>query len=193
MAREHHCIERVGELLMEKRWYVIHTYAGFEGRVKSNIVERANQMGMSDRVGQVLVPTEDVVEIKDGKRRTSRRKFFPGYVLVELETPPSDETLQMIKETPKVTGFVGGGARPIPLSNEEAESMLNQVVLGVSAPREQVQFVKGDNVRIIDGPFLGFNGLVDEVDAEHGRVKTLVSIFGRSTPVELGFSQVERI
>lgn len=178
---------------MEKRWYVIHTYAGFEGRVKSSILERANQMGLSERVGQVLVPTEDVVEIKDGKRRTSRRKFFPGYVLVELEAPPSDEALQMIKETPKVTGFVGGGARPVPLSDEEAESMLNQVVSGAATPREQIQFAKGDNVRIIDGPFLGFNGLVDEVDVEHGRVKTLVSIFGRSTPVELGFSQVERI
>lgn len=178
---------------MSKSWYVIHTYAGFEGRVKASILERANQMGLSDKLGQVLVPTEDVIEIKDGKRRTSRRKFFPGYVLVELETPLTDETVQMIKETPKVTGFVGGGTRPVPLSPEEADLLLKQVDSGIAAPREQIRFVKGDNVRIIDGPFLGFNGIVDEVDTDHNRVKVLVSIFGRSTPVELGFMQVERI
>jgi transcriptional antiterminator NusG len=178
---------------MTKSWYVIHTYAGFEGRVKSSIVERANQMGLADRLGQVLVPTEDVVEIKDGKRRTSKRKFFPGYVLVELESPLTEETLQLIKETPKVTGFVGGGAQPIPLTPEEAESLLKQVDAGTAAPREQIRFIKGDNVRIIDGPFMGFNGLVEEVDTDHNRVKVLVSIFGRSTPVELGFLQVERI
>ncbi len=180
-------------MVMNKNWYVIHTYAGFEGRVKTSIVERANQMGLVEKLGQVLVPTEDVIEIKDGKRRTSRRKFFPGYVLVELETPLTDETLQMIKETPKVTGFVGGGPRPIPLTSDEADSLLKQVDSGTAAPREQVRFIKGDNVRIIDGPFLGFNGLIDEVDADHNRVKVLVSIFGRSTPVELGFLQVERI
>jgi transcriptional antiterminator NusG len=172
---------------------VIHTYAGFEGRVKTSIVERANQMGLSEKLGQVLVPTEDVIEIKDGKRRTSKRKFFPGYVLVELETPVSDETLQLIKETPKVTGFVGGSTRPIPLSQDEAESLLKQVDSGAGAPREQIKYIKGDNVRIIDGPFMGFTGLVDEVDSDHNRVKVLVSIFGRSTPVELGFLQVERI
>jgi transcriptional antiterminator NusG len=181
-------------MLMNKNWYVIHTYAGFEGRVKTSILERANQMGLVEKLGQVLVPTEDVIEIKDGKRRTSRRKFFPGYVLVELETPLTDETVQMIKETPKVTGFVGGGGtRPIPLTSDEADSLLKQVDSGTATPREQIRFIKGDNVRIIDGPFLGFNGLVDEVDADHNRVKVLVSIFGRSTPVELGFLQVERI
>jgi len=178
---------------MSKSWYVIHTYAGFEGRVKASIVERANQMGLVEQLGQVLVPTEDVIEIKDGKRRTSKRKFFPGYVLVELESPITDGALQMIKETPKVTGFIGGGIRPLPLTEEEAQSMLKQVDTGTAAPREQIRFIKGDNVRIIDGPFLGFNGLVDEVDQDHSRVKVLVSIFGRSTPVELGFLQVERI
>jgi len=178
---------------MGKDWYVIHTYAGFEGRVKTSIVERANQMGLVEKLGQVLVPTEDVIEIKDGRRRTSKRKFFPGYVLVELESPLTDETVQLIKETPKVTGFVGGGARPIPLTPDEADSLLKQVDSGTAAPREAIRFIKGDNVRIIDGPFLGFNGLVDEVDADHNRVKILVSIFGRSTPVELGFLQVERI
>ncbi|HEX9741521.1 MAG TPA: transcription termination/antitermination protein NusG [Nitrospiraceae bacterium] len=176
-----------------KQWYVLHTYAGFEGRVKASLVERANQMGLQEKLGQVLVPTEEVIEIKDGKRRASKRKFFPGYVLVELESPLTDETVQMIKETPKVTGFVGGGTRPVPLTGEEAESLLKQVDTGTAAPREQVRFIKGDNVRIIDGPFMGFNALVDEVDEVHSRVKVLVSIFGRSTPVELGFMQVERI
>ena len=150
-------------------------------------------MGLSDKLGQVLVPTEDVVEIKEGKRRTSKRKFFPGYVLVELETPLTEETLQLIKETPKVTGFVGGGTKPVPLTVEEAESLLKQVDSGTAMPREKISFSKSDQVRIIDGPFMGFTGMVDEVDTDHNRVKVLVSIFGRSTPVELGFLQVERL
>ena len=158
--------------MSNKNWYVIHTYAGFEGRVKTSLLERASQMGLTERLGQVLVPTEDVIE---------------------LEAPLADETLQMIKETPKVTGFVGGGAQPTPLSSEEVDSLLKQVDAGAAGPREQVRFIKGDNVRIVDGPFLGFNGAVDDVDADHSRVKVFVSIFGRSTPVELGFLQVERI
>ena len=177
---------------MSKSWYVIHTYAGYEGRVRTSIMERANQMGLGHLLGQVLVPTEDVIEIKDGKRRASKRKFFPGYVLVESEGPLSDDAVTMIKETPKVTGFVGGGARPIPLDPEEADTLLKQLESGITTTKEKVSFAKGDNVRIIDGPFLGFNGLIDEVDSDHGRVKTLVSIFGRSTPVELAFAQVER-
>ena len=177
---------------MSKNWYVIHTYAGYEGRVRASLAERAAQMGLQEELGQVLVPTEDVIEIKDGKRRASKRKFFPGYVLVEIEAPVKDETLMMIKDTPKVTGFVGGGTRPIPLTDEEAESLLKQIESGATAPRERVIFSKGDNVRIIDGPFMGFNGMVDEVDSDHSRVKALVSIFGRSTPVELAFSQIER-
>jgi len=177
---------------MPKNWYVIHTYAGYEGRVKTSIVERANQMGMSDVVGQVLVPTEEVVEFKDGKRRASKRKFFPGYVLLESEGLLSDEAVVMIKETPKVTGFVGGGIRPIPLDPGEAETLLGQLESGMTVPKESVDFEKGDSIRIIDGPFLGFNGLVDDVDEDHSRVKVFVSIFGRSTPVELAFSQVER-
>ncbi len=178
---------------MSKQWFVIHTYAGFEGRVKTSITERANQMGLVDKVGQLLVPTEDVIEIRDGKRRTARRKFFPGYVLVELESPITDDMAQMIKETPKVTGFVGGGNLPIPLSGEEVETVLKQVDSSAAGPREDIRFTKGDNVRVVDGPFLGFNGLVDDVDTDHNRLKLLVSIFGRSTPVELGFMQVERI
>lgn len=177
---------------MASHWYVIHTYAGYEGRVKTGIMERANQLGMSEYVTQVLVPTEDVVEFKEGKRRASKRKFFPGYVLLESNGPLNDDVMTMIKETPKVTGFVGGGTRPIPLDPEEVNTLLKQLESGVSAPRELVHFSKGDSVRIVDGPFLGFNGLVDEVDQDHGRVKALVSIFGRSTPVELAFAQVER-
>ena len=177
---------------MSKNWYVIHTYAGYEGRVRTSILERINQMGLSETLGQVLVPTEDVIEIKDGKRRASKRKFFPGYVLLESEGILSDDAVAMIKDTPKVTGFVGGGIRPVPLEPGEAENLLKQLESGVTTTKERVYFDKGDSVRIIDGPFLGFNGLVDEVDTDHERVKALVSIFGRSTPVELAFSQVER-
>ncbi len=177
--------------VMGKNWYVVHTYAGFEGRVKDSILERANQMGLQDKIGQVLVPTEDVIEIKEGKKRTSTRKFFPGYVLVEMDM--SNESWQMIKETPKVTGFVGGGAHPIPLAQEEVETLLKQIDSGTAVPRQKEEFHKGDSVRIIDGPFLGFNGLVDDVDQERSRLKVLVSIFGRGTPVELGFLQVERL
>jgi transcription termination/antitermination protein NusG len=178
---------------MASHWYVIHTYSGYEGRVRAGIVERANQLGMADSVAQVIVPTEDVVEFKDGKRRASKRKFFPGYVLLESKGPLGDDVVNMIKETPKVTGFIGGGTRPIPLYPEEVETLLKQLESGLTAPRELASFSKGDNVRIVDGPFVGFNGLVDEVDQDHGRVKALVSIFGRSTPVELAFSQVERV
>jgi transcription termination/antitermination protein NusG len=177
---------------MTSQWYVIHTYAGYEGRVKTGIMERANQMGMADLISQVLIPTEDVVEFKEGKRRASKRKFFPGYVLLEANGPLSDDAVAMIKETPKVTGFIGGGVRPIPLDPEEVDTLLKQLETGVATPRERVSFSKGDSVRIVDGPFLGFNGMVDEVDQDHGRIKALVSIFGRSTPVELAFAQVER-
>jgi len=177
--------------IMGKSWYVVHTYAGFEGRVKDSILERANQMGLQDKIGQVLVPTEDVIEIKEGKKRTSTRKFFPGYVLVEMDM--SNESWQMIKETPKVTGFVGGGSQPIPLAQEEVDTLLKQIDSGTAVPRQKEEFHKGDSVRIIDGPFLGFNGMVDDVDQERSRLKVLVSIFGRGTPVELGFLQVERL
>ncbi|TLY34440.1 MAG: transcription termination/antitermination protein NusG [Nitrospirae bacterium] len=176
---------------MAKKWYVVHTYAGFEKRVKDSILEQASQMGLQDAIGQVLMPTEDVIEIKDGKKRTSTRKFFPGYVLVEMDM--NNDSWQMIKKTPKVTGFVGGGAEPIPLSQEEVDTLLKQIDTGTTVTRHKEEFHKGDNVRIIDGPFLGFNGMVDEVDQDRGRLKALVSIFGRGTPVELGFMQVERL
>lgn len=176
---------------MSKGWYVVHTYSGFEGRVKSSIMERINSLGLTDKINQVLVPTENVVELREGKKKVVTKKFFPGYVLVEMEL--TDETWQLIKNTPKVTGFVGGGEKPIPLSTQEVETLLKQLDAGTATPREKAQFQKGDSVRIIDGPFLGFNGTVDEVNPDQSKVKVLVSIFGRATPVELGFLQAERL
>lgn len=176
---------------MSKNWYVIHTYSGFEGRVKSSIEEQVQSLGLQEKITKIMVPTEEVIEIKEGKKRTSTKKFFPGYVLVEMEM--TDETLQLVKNTPKVTGFLGGGSRPEPLSEGEVEVLLKQLDAGTAVPREKLHFQKGDSVRIIDGPFLGFNGVVDEVHTDQNKVKVLVSIFGRSTPVELGFLQVERL
>ena len=177
---------------METSWYVVHTYAGFENRVKQSIEERAKTYGLSEKVRKVMIPTEEVVEIREGKRRMSTKKFFPGYVLVEMDM--NDETWQLVKNTPKVTGFVGGsGTVPLPVSREEMDVLLNQMDTATAKPRSKTQFQKGENVRIIDGPFLGFNGIVDEVHQEHAKVKVLVSIFGRSTPVELGFLQVEKV
>jgi transcriptional antiterminator NusG len=176
---------------MTKNWYVIHTYSGYEGRVKASIEERIQSLGLQEKISQVLIPTEDVIEIKEGKKRVSSKKFFPGYVLIEMEM--DEQTAQMIKGTPKVTGFLGGEERPSPLSKEEVDILLKQIDSGTAQPREKMQFQKGDSVRIIDGPFLGFNGIVDDVNMDQSKVKVLVSIFGRSTPVELGFLQVERL
>jgi len=173
-------------------WYVVHTYAGFENRVKQAIEERAKSFGLADHVRKVLIPTEEVVEIREGKRRMSTKKFFPGYVLVEMDM--NETTWQLVKNTPKVTGFVGGGETyPTPITEGEMNTLMNQMDSTAVKPRSKTQFQKGENVRIIDGPFLGFNGVVDEVHQEHSKVKVLVSIFGRSTPVELGFLQVEKV
>lgn len=174
---------------MSKSWYVIHTYSGFEGRVKATIEEKVSSRGMEEAIGQVLIPTENVVEIRDGKKRISAKKFFPGYVLIEMEF--TEDTLQLIKDVPKVTGFVGGGEKPIPLSEEEIQTLMKHMDTGTPVSKEKVRFHKGDKVRIIDGPFIGFNGMVDEIHPEQSKLKVLVSIFGRSTPVELGFLQVE--
>lgn len=176
---------------MEKNWYVIHTYSGYEGRVKASLEERIKALGLEDKVGKVLIPTEEVVEIKEGKKRVSTKKFFPGYVLVEMSM--DDELQQLVKSTPKVTGFLGGDLTPSPLSQHEVEVLLKQIDEGVGKPREKMQFEKGDNVRITDGPFLGFNGVIDEVNPDQSKVKVLVSIFGRSTPVELSFLQIEKV
>lgn len=175
----------------EKHWYVIHAYSGYEGRVKATIEEQVRTLGIEDKISQVLVPSEQVIEIKDGKKRTSKKKFFPGYVLVEMAL--DDQTIQIVKNTPKVTGFLGDDARPEPLSEDEVQTLLKQLDTGTTAPREKLHFEKTDSVRIIEGPFLGFNGVVDEVHTDQNKVKVLVSIFGRSTPVELGFLQVEKL
>ncbi|MEW6683454.1 MAG: transcription termination/antitermination protein NusG [Nitrospirota bacterium] len=177
---------------MAASWYVVHTYAGFENRVKQAIEERAKSFGLSDQIRKVMIPTEEVVEIREGKRRMSTKKFFPGYVLVEMDM--NDTTWQLVKNTPKVTGFVGGGeAYPTPITEDEMSTLMSQMDSTAVKPRSKTQFQKGESVRIIDGPFLGFNGIVDEVHQEHSKVKVLVSIFGRSTPVELGFLQVEKV
>ena len=176
---------------MAKQWYVVHTYSGFENKVMMGIEERIATLGLKDSFGQILIPTENVVELKEGKKRVATKKVFPGYILIEMEM--SDETWNLVKNMSKVTGFVGGGGTPTPLSDKEVDSIVQQMDASVSAPRSRVQFNRGDAVRIIVEPFLGFNGIVDEVDLDHGKVKVLVSIFGRATPVELDFLQVEKL
>jgi len=176
---------------MTKQWYVVHTYSGFENKVKANIEERVGSLGMKDKFGQILIPTENVVELKEGKKKVAVKKVFPGYILVEMEM--SDETWTLVKNIPKVTGFVGGGSAPSPLAEKEVETIIQQMDASVATPRSRVQFNRGDAVRIVAEPFLGFNGVVDDVDPDHGKVKVLVSIFGRATPVELDFLQVEKL
>lgn len=177
---------------MAKRWYVVHAYSGFEQQVKRSLEERIERFGMQEYFGDVLVPTEEVVEMKKGAKRRSERKFFPGYVLVEMEM--NDETWHLVKEAPKVMGFIGGRAdRPAPISQKEADAILNRVAEGVDQPRPKVLFEPGEMVRVTDGPFNDFNGVVDEVNYEKSRLRVAVSIFGRSTPVELDFQQVEKL
>jgi transcription termination/antitermination protein NusG len=174
-----------------KNWYVVHTYAGFENKVKTNILETVSKLGLQDRISQVLVPTEEVLSLKAGKKRKSLRKFFPGYILVEMEM--DDNTWHVVKDTPKVTGFVGGSLNPTPLSEEEVGHILKQAEEGAVAPTQpKIAYQKGDRVRVIDGPFSSFIGTVEDVNPAHGRLRVMVSIFGRSTPVELEFLQVER-
>jgi transcriptional antiterminator NusG len=173
------------------RWYVVHAYSGFERQVKRSLEERIKRQGMEDRFGQVLVPTEEVVEMRGGQKRKSDRKFFPGYVLVQMEL--EDETWHLVKDVPKVMGFIGGTAdRPAPISDREADAILQRVQEGVEKPRPKVLFEPGEVVRVIDGPFTDFNGVVEEVNYEKSRLRVAVLIFGRSTPVELGFGQVEK-
>lgn len=176
---------------MAKQWYVVHTYSGFENKVKANMEERISSLGLTEQFGQILIPTENVVELKEGKKRVAVKKVFPGYILVEMDM--MDETWGLVTNTPKVTGFVGGGGVPSPLSDKEVESVRQQMDASIAAPRSRIQFNRGDAVRIIVEPFFGFNGVVDDVDLDHGKVKVLVSIFGRATPVELDFLQVEKL
>jgi transcriptional antiterminator NusG len=176
---------------MAMRWYVVHAYSGFESKVKSSLEEHIKLNGMEDKFGQILVPTEEVVEIRDGSKRRSERKFFPGYVLVQMEM--DDETWHLVKDVPKVMGFIGGTKdRPAPISEKEAEAILNSVQEGAEKPKPKVLYEPGEVVRVIDGPFNDFNGVVEEVDYEKSRLKVAVLIFGRSTPVDLEFSQVEK-
>jgi len=176
---------------MAMRWYVVHAYSGFEAKVKASLEEHIKLHGMEDKFGQILVPTEEVVEIRDGSKRRSERKFFPGYVLVQMEM--TDDTWHLVKDVPKVMGFIGGTKdRPAPISEKEAQAILHSVQEGTEKPKPKVLYEPGEVVRVIDGPFNDFNGVVEEVDYEKSRLKVAVLIFGRSTPVDLEFSQVEK-
>jgi transcriptional antiterminator NusG len=176
---------------MSHRWYVVHVYSGFEKKVAQSIREKAAQKGLEDKFEDILVPTEEVVEMRRGSKVNSERKFFPGYVLVKMDL--TDESWSMVKNTPKVTGFLGGGGRPQPISETEASRIINQVKEGIERPRPSIHFEIGEQVRVTDGPFTSFTGLVEEVDEDKARVKVAVSIFGRATPVELEYTQVEKV
>ena len=176
---------------MSLRWYVVHAYSGFEQQVKRSLVERIKRYSMEDKFGEVLVPTEEVVEMRDGQKRKSDRKFFPGYVLVQMEM--NEDTWHLVKNVPKVMGFIGGTSdKPAPITDKEAAEILNRVQEGAEKPRPKILFEAGEVVRIIDGPFNDFNGVVEEVDYEKNRLRVEVSIFGRATPVDLDFSQVAK-
>jgi len=176
---------------MSKRWYVVHAYSGFEQQVKKSLLERISRKEMGELFGEILVPTEEVVEMREGNKRKSARKFFPGYVLVNMEM--NDDSWHLVKDAPKVLGFIGGtGDRPTPISQKEADNILQRVQDGVEKPRPKVLFEPGEMVRITSGPFNDFSGVVEEVDYEKSRMRVSVLIFGRSTPVELEFGQVEK-
>ena len=174
-----------------KQWYIVHTYSGFENKVKESLEQRVQAYGLQSEIGEILIPTEDVVEMRGGRKVATAKRFFPGYILVEMHM--SDHAWHVVKNTPKVTGFVGAGAKPTPLTREEVDNILNQVTEAAEKPKPKYSFDKGDQVRINEGPFTSFNGVVDEVNNERNTLKVMVTIFGRSTPVELDFLQVEKI
>ncbi|NRG20017.1 transcription termination/antitermination protein NusG [Rhizobiales bacterium] len=176
---------------MAKRWYIVHAYSNFEKKVADAIREKASQQGLEDLFEEILVPTEKVVEVRRGRKVDTERKFFPGYVLVKMDM--TDQAYHLIKNTPKVTGFLGADQKPVPISDAEAHRILHQVQEGVDRPKPSVSFEVGEQVRVADGPFASFSGHVEEVDDERARLKVAVSIFGRATPVELEFGQVEKI
>ena len=176
---------------MALKWYIVHVYSGFENKVKAALEERIATSSYPDKFGEVVVPTEEIVELVKGKRKTSSRKFYPGYILVRMEL--DDETWHIVNDTAKVTGFLGGRKKPTPISEAEAEQILNRMEAGKLKPQPKYFFESGDEIRVIDGPFTNFNGTVQEVNPEKGKIKVLVSIFGRSTPVELEFVQVQKM
>ncbi len=173
-----------------KKWFIVHTYSGFEHKVKESLRSRAQAFGFDDKIGEILIPTEEVVELRGGKKVTSKRLVYPGYVLVQMEM--NDELWHAVKATPRVTGFVGGGTNPVPLSADEVNQILYRQQSATERPRPKMNFEKNETVRIIEGPFANFSGKVDEVNPERGTLRVMVTIFGRSTPVELEFLQVEK-
>jgi transcriptional antiterminator NusG len=177
--------------VITKQWYIVHTYSGFENKVSESLQQRVNAYGLEAEIGDVLIPTEDVVEMRGGKRVVSSKRFFPGYILVEMQM--SDHAWHVVRNTPKVTGFVGAGSKPTPLTQEEVDQILNQVSEAAEKPKPKYTFDKGDQVRINEGPFTSFNGVVDDVNLDKNTVKVMVTIFGRATPVELDFLQVEKL
>ncbi len=174
----------------QKQWYIVHTYSGFEERVRENLTQRIDALSMREKFGEIKIPTETLVEMKGGKKREVQRKFFPGYILVEMEM--SDDAWHLVKNTPKVTGFVGTGKKPTPLTQEEVDQILTQVVTTKEKPKPKHVYEHGEHVRIIDGPFPNFTGVVEDVNLDRNTLKVMVTIFGRSTPVELDFLQVNR-
>ena len=174
-----------------KQWFVVHTYSGFENKVAAAIEQRAKIFGLQDQITRVVVPVEEVVEVRKGQRRISSQKFYPGYVLVEMEL--TDETWHLVRSTPKVTGFVGSGGRPVPLPQEEVDEILRQMEEGAEKPKPKAVFSKGDKVRVSEGPFVNFTGTIEDVNPERGRLKVMVGLLGRLTPVDLEYYQVERL
>jgi len=174
----------------EKQWFIVHTYSGFEGKVKESLQQRAEALGMGQFIEEILIPTEEVVEVREGKKTRSTRKFFPGYVLVKMTM--SDDAWHVVRNTPKVTGFVGTGNKPVPLTQAEVDRIINQISVAAEKPKPKLEFNVGETVRIVDGPFSNFTGQVDEVNEDRSTLKVMVTIFGRATPVELEFLQVEK-